>query len=63
VTAVHVRQIGQQFVQLTQGPGVQGRVHPLGEFLGGQPSLGVVLLQQARHPVPVLVRRPDAGRI
>jgi hypothetical protein len=59
VAAVRVRQIGQQLVQLAQGPGVQRRVHPLAEFLSGQPSLGVVLLQQSRHPVPVFVRGPD----
>jgi hypothetical protein len=63
VAAVHVRQIGQQLIQLAQRAGVQGGVHPLGELLGRQPSLGVVLLQQARDPVPVLVRGPHAGGV
>jgi hypothetical protein len=58
-----MRQIGQQFVEFAQGTGVQRRVQPLTELLGGQPALGVMLLQQGRNLVPVGVRGPDPRRV
>jgi len=54
-----VRQIGEQLIELAEGPGAQRRLHPLGEFLGGQPPGGVVLLQQRGGVIPVGVRGTD----
>ncbi len=56
---VDVRQIGEQLIELAEGPGAQRRLHPFGEFLGSQPPGDVVLLQQRGGVIPVGVRGTD----
>ena len=53
-------QVRQQLVELAQRLGVQGLLHALVEFLGGQPARGVVLAQQRRHAVAIRVRGADS---
>ena len=53
------RQVGQQVIELAQRLGVEGGVHPLVEFLGGQPPRGVVLAQQRCSSVAIRVRGAD----
>ena len=56
---VDERQVGQQIIDLTQRLGVKGGVHPLIEFLGGQPARGVMLAEQRRGAVAIRVGGAD----
>src|SRR5580693_8078954 len=53
------RQVGQQVIDLAQRLGIEGGVHPLMEFLGGQPARGVMLTQQRRGAVAIRVGGAD----
>ncbi len=53
------RQVGQQVIELAERLGAEGGVHPLIEFLGGQPARGVVLAQQRCSAVAIRVGGAD----
>ena len=53
-------QVCHQLVELAQRLGLEGAVHPLVEFLGGQPAGGVVLAQHRGDAVAIRVRGADS---
>jgi len=53
------RQVRHQLIELAERRGVQGLVHPVMKFLGGQPARRVVFAQQRRGAVAIRVRGAD----
>src|ERR1035441_9373503 len=58
---VNRRQVGEQLVKVADRLCRPRAVKPLVELLGVQPSCRVVLAQQRRRPVPIVVGGPDPG--